>query len=184
MSGTTRTVTLANHLWDTLDRMSRAMGTPRDALLNQAIYAFARSHGFPISEPGQSETRPIAPGRGTAPAAPPVLERSPAAPAVPGGEARPAVARKLVIRRDDGSVFQMVGHRFVIGRGSTCDLVIDSPSVSREHAVIVREGAGFVIEDLGSSNGTWYQKRRIDRQPIADGDEVFVGSERLRFAVR
>jgi hypothetical protein len=79
---------------------------------------------------------------------------------------------------------RVVKERLIIGRGKHCDLVINSGKVSREHASVVREGADWYIEDLGSSNGTWFNKQRIKRQKIEDGDEYFVCSERIRFALR
>jgi len=75
------------------------------------------------------------------------------------------------------------GDRFVIGRGRHCDLVIDSAKVSREHAIIRREVDGWWIEDLGSSNGTWFQQARVDRRRIADGDEYAICAERIRCAL-
>ena len=74
--------------------------------------------------------------------------------------------------------------RFVIGRGKHCDLVISSGKVSREHAAIVREGDAWFIEDLGSSNGTWFDQRRLTRRQIQEGDEYFVCSEKLRCVFR
>jgi pSer/pThr/pTyr-binding forkhead associated (FHA) protein len=90
----------------------------------------------------------------------------------------------LVMVREDGSEEVVTKDRFVIGRGRHCDLVIDSTKVSREHAVLTRENGGWFIEDLGSSNGTWFKRERIDRRRIEDGDEYFVCSERLRFSLR
>jgi hypothetical protein len=74
--------------------------------------------------------------------------------------------------------------RYVIGRGKHCDMVINSGKVSREHVAIFQGGDGWYIEDLASSNGTWFNKQRIQRRKIEDGDEYFVCSERLRFALR
>jgi pSer/pThr/pTyr-binding forkhead associated (FHA) protein len=97
-------------------------------------------------------------------------------------EAQRAVG--LVVVREDGTTLDVGKDRFLIGRGRHCDLVIDSAKISREHAAIVRDGAGWAIEDLGSSNGTWHRRERIDRRRIADGDEFFVCSEKIRCVLR
>ena len=86
--------------------------------------------------------------------------------------------------RKDGSVLDVPKDRFVIGRGAHCDLAIESPKVSREHAALVREADGWWIEDLGSSNGTWFKGERISRRKVEHGDEYFVSAERLRCTLR
>jgi hypothetical protein len=92
-----------------------------------------------------------------------------------------AVGRTLVLLADDGHELERVRKdRFLIGRGKHCDLVINSGKVSREHAAIVREGNSWFIEDLGSSNGTWFDKRRLTRREIHEGDEYYVCAEKLR----
>ncbi|HTO96352.1 MAG TPA: FHA domain-containing protein [Myxococcales bacterium] len=99
--------------------------------------------------------------------------------------AAPAPGASLVLIGEDGSELERVGKdRFLIGRGKHCDLVINSGKVSREHAAIVREGDAWFIEDLGSSNGTWFDARRITRRQIQEGDEYFVCSEKLRCSFR
>ena len=195
-----RSIAVADHLWDALGRMAEEMGADRDALVNQAIHVFARLNGYVV--PGAIAAAPRAPA--TVPAAPPVP--APAAPAAPPPPAqRPeraaaqeqvleAAARlerdlhaapaKLVVVREDGTEAPVSKDRFVVGRGRHCDLVVESPKVSREHAAIVREGDGWFIEDLGSSNGTWLRRERITRRRIEDGDEYFVSAERLRCALR
>ncbi len=96
-----------------------------------------------------------------------------------------AAGRDLVLLGEDGrELDRVVKDRFVIGRGKHCDLVINSGKVSREHAAIVREGDAWFIEDLGSSNGTWFDARRITRRQIQDGDEYFVCAEKLRCSFR
>lgn len=85
----------------------------------------------------------------------------------------------LVLYADGDEVDRVSGERFIIGRGKHCDLIINSGKVSREHAAIVREGTEFFIEDLGSSNGTWFDKKRITRRRIEDGDEYYVCSEKI-----
>ena len=74
--------------------------------------------------------------------------------------------------------------RFVIGRGKHCDFIINSGKVSREHAVIVRDDGAYYIEDLGSSNGTWFNKQRIKRKQVEDGDEFFICNERIKLVLR
>jgi hypothetical protein len=97
----------------------------------------------------------------------------------------PAPGQSLVLLSEDGSELERVEkERFLIGRGKHCDLVINSGKVSREHAAIVREGNSWFIEDLGSSNGTWFDARRITRRQIQEGDEYFVCSEKLRCSFR
>jgi hypothetical protein len=90
----------------------------------------------------------------------------------------------LYLMAEGGELDKISKERFVIGRGKHCDFVINSGKVSREHAVIVRDGSEFFIEDLGSSNGTWYNKQRIKRRRIEDGDEYFICSERIKLVMR
>ena len=107
-------------------------------------------------------------------------EPEPAPPELP-----PATGGMLLyLMSENGSLEKVDKDRFVIGRGKHCDLVIDSGKVSREHAAVVREGGTYFIEDLGSSNGTWYAQARIQRRQIADGDEYFICAEKIRCVVR
>ena len=73
---------------------------------------------------------------------------------------------------------------YVVGRDPDADVYVDSPSVSRRHALIRISEAGATIEDLGSRNGTYIGDRRID-QPgtIRNGDAVRVGSTVLTFRI-
>ncbi|MHB1846486.1 MAG: FHA domain-containing protein [Deltaproteobacteria bacterium] len=96
----------------------------------------------------------------------------------------PGEGKALYLMAEDGNLDKVAKDRFVIGRGKHCDLVINSGKVSREHAAIVREGTDYFIEDLGSSNGTWFQKQRIRRRKIEDGDEFFICSEKVKCVVR
>ena len=196
---TSRQVAIADHLWETLDTMSREMGTPVDALLNQAIFSFARMNGYQDASragaaprvdaprpvrPTSAERRPTAT---TTDLPPPVVRegKPPALRTTPAPPPRAGVRAPVVeLRNDEGKTWIVEGDRFVIGRGKHCQMVIDSSRISREHAAIVHTDKGWFVEDLGSSNGTWFNKRRIDRLRITDGDEFYVCSERLRFLVR
>jgi hypothetical protein len=90
----------------------------------------------------------------------------------------------LYIERDGEEAVRVEADHFVIGRGPHCDLIIDSPRVSREHARVFRQGLTYVIEDLGSSNGTWYGEERVRRRELESGDEFLLGNERVRFVLR
>ena len=72
----------------------------------------------------------------------------------------------------------------IIGRDSDAELFLDSPSVSRRHALIRVSGSQATLEDLGSKNGTFVGDRRIDAPtPLADGDPIKVGAITLTFKV-
>jgi EAL domain-containing protein (putative c-di-GMP-specific phosphodiesterase class I) len=72
---------------------------------------------------------------------------------------------------------------FTIGRIETVDLQINSSRVSREHAVIVKEGKGYRVRDLGSTNGTFVNGVRIDEAPLADGDLVVIADCEFTFVM-
>ena len=90
----------------------------------------------------------------------------------------------LYLMAEGGELDRIVKDRFIIGRGKHCDFVINSGKVSREHAAITREGGEFFIEDLGSSNGTWFNKQRIKRRKVENGDEYFICSEKIKLVMR
>ena len=90
----------------------------------------------------------------------------------------------LVLMSDGRELERVTKDRFLIGRGKHCDLIINSGKVSREHAAIVRENGNYFIEDLGSSNGTWFEKRRIGRRQIHEGDDYFICAEKLSCTFR
>ena len=278
-----RKVGIADHLWETYEEMAQQMGSDRDALINQALFMFARLNGF-IEVKARSDaptaaaslaSSPRATAVTTAPprSAPPVLAPAPKPeltpqPVRPAGRGAPAedrasgngldndpVRREVAERvletaaelerlikgknepsppnddiiedeeaplpepedpamedeapaeeeaeeepaadeeaeqEESGALYlvteagdqeRIIKERFVIGRGKHCDFVINSGKVSREHAVILHEGNDWIIEDLGSSNGTWYNKQRIKRRKIEDGDEYFICSEKIRLVV-
>ncbi|QSQ26688.1 FHA domain-containing protein [Pyxidicoccus parkwayensis] len=89
----------------------------------------------------------------------------------------------LHVKLDDSEPVRVSRERFVIGRGAHCDLVVKSARVSREHAAVVREGAEYFIEDLTSSNGTWFDNTRIARRLVSDGEEYLLGGIRVTFSL-
>jgi len=70
---------------------------------------------------------------------------------------------------------------FEIGRSSKADLPIDQESISRHHARISFDGNQHVIEDLGSTNGTFVNDQKVQRSPLRDGDQVKVGRSILKY---
>jgi pSer/pThr/pTyr-binding forkhead associated (FHA) protein len=90
----------------------------------------------------------------------------------------------VFIEREGQPPLEVTTDRFVIGRGPQCDLIIDSPRVSREHAVLLREGIRYLLEDLGSSNGTFVGDVRITRQELQSGDVVQLGNEAMVIVIR
>lgn len=72
--------------------------------------------------------------------------------------------------------------RFVIGRSPGNSLVLPDPNISREHAVIVREGDDFFIEDNNSKNGVFLNRERVQRAQLRAGDELQIFNYVLRFA--
>ncbi|MFQ5557715.1 MAG: FHA domain-containing protein, partial [Acidimicrobiales bacterium] len=62
-----------------------------------------------------------------------------------------------------------------------CTISFDDPNISRNHAEIRPDGTGFVITDLGSTNGTKVNGARITRHRLVDGDRVSLGATVLDF---
>jgi hypothetical protein len=91
---------------------------------------------------------------------------------------------QLYLVAENGTLDRIGKDRFVIGRGKHCDFIINSGKVSREHAVIVQDEGAYFIEDLGSSNGTWFNKQRIKRKQVEDGDEFFICNEKIKLVLR
>jgi hypothetical protein len=83
-----------------------------------------------------------------------------------------------------GESFEALGDTALIGRSPECDVFLDDVTVSRKHADLRREGNVFTIRDLGSLNGTFVNKRRIESCVLEDEDEVQVGKYRLTFLRR
>jgi pSer/pThr/pTyr-binding forkhead associated (FHA) protein len=71
-----------------------------------------------------------------------------------------------------------------IGRRPDSAVFLDDVTVSRDHALLVRRGSDWYIDDCGSLNGTYVNRERIDSQRLADGDELQVGKYKLTFRAR
>ena len=73
----------------------------------------------------------------------------------------------------------MRGDRLVVGRLQACDICLADVNVSREHAAFEREGLGWALRDLGSTNGTLVNDAKIARQRLRDGDKIIIGITEL-----
>lgn len=85
--------------------------------------------------------------------------------------------------------FRLTSDSMLVGRGKHCDFVIESNRVSREHARLSRQGQDFIIEDLKSSNGTFYgpgKERLAAETPrkLRDGDEITFGTEKVKISIK
>ena len=88
----------------------------------------------------------------------------------------------LLVQRgpDAGSRFLLDQDVVSAGRHPSSDIFLDDISVSRRHATFSRRGSGYVVTDLGSLNGTYVNRDRIDGDiPLSGGDEVQLGKYRL-----
>jgi FHA domain/zinc-ribbon domain len=90
----------------------------------------------------------------------------------------------LVVRSGGGragETFRPAGDRTLIGRSPECDIFLDDVTVSRRHAELLDQGGRFTIRDLGSLNGTFVNRRRIESIELENDDEVQIGKYRMTF---
>jgi pSer/pThr/pTyr-binding forkhead associated (FHA) protein len=93
----------------------------------------------------------------------------------------------LVIRSGggrSGEAFNVAGERMTIGRSPDAEVFLDDVTVSRNHALIVRRKDGLYIDDLGSLNGSYVNRRRIESHKLEDGDEIQIGKYKLSYLER
>ena len=93
----------------------------------------------------------------------------------------------LVIRSGGGRAgesFAVEGERMTIGRSPDAGVFLDDVTVSRNHALLVKRRDGLYIDDLGSLNGTYVNRRRIESHKLQSGDELQVGKYKLTYLER
>jgi pSer/pThr/pTyr-binding forkhead associated (FHA) protein len=96
-------------------------------------------------------------------------------------DALPSGSALLVVRRgpNSGSRFLLDSDVTTAGRHPASDIFLDDVTVSRRHAEFVRSGDGFSVRDVGSLNGSYVNRQRIDDAALSGGDEVQIGKYRL-----
>ena len=89
----------------------------------------------------------------------------------------------LVVRRgpNAGSRFPLSSEVTTAGRSPDSEIFLDDVTVSRRHAEVTRTAQGFLVRDVGSLNGTYVNRERIEELLLSDGDEVQIGKYRLVF---
>ena len=98
-------------------------------------------------------------------------------------EALPSASALLIVARgpNSGSRFLLDADLTTAGRHPDSDIFLDDVTVSRKHVEFVREGGGFRMRDVGSLNGTYVNRDRVDDALLAAGDEVQIGKYRMTF---
>jgi RNA polymerase subunit RPABC4/transcription elongation factor Spt4 len=104
------------------------------------------------------------------------------------GAAAPAGGGPVLVVRSGGGIAGQTFHppegKTLVGRSPECQIFLDDVTVSRRHAELERTGETFTIRDLGSLNGTYVNRRRIESTVLQDDDEVQIGKYRLTFLKR
>jgi len=93
----------------------------------------------------------------------------------------------LVIRSGGGRAgesFPVESERMTIGRSPDANVFLDDVTVSRNHALLVKRRDGLYIDDLGSLNGTYVNRRRIESHKLSSGDELQIGKYKLAYLER
>jgi pSer/pThr/pTyr-binding forkhead associated (FHA) protein len=89
----------------------------------------------------------------------------------------------LIVRRgpNAGSVFGLDQEETTAGRHPDSQIFLDDITVSRRHAVVDHRDSGYVVRDVGSLNGTYVNRERVDEQALQSGDEIQIGRFVLTF---
>jgi len=93
----------------------------------------------------------------------------------------------LVVRSGGGrtgEVFTLEKPQTTVGRSPDCDIFLDDVTVSRDHALLIRRADGYHLDDCGSLNGTYVNRRRVESVRLEDGDELQIGKYKLSFLTR
>ncbi|HEY5451715.1 MAG TPA: GGDEF domain-containing protein [Polyangia bacterium] len=98
------------------------------------------------------------------------------APKAPAGGKRDRAYLVVLAGASVGEMYKVEGDKVIIGRGQKAHIRLFDDGISREHAQIVIEGNQIILQDLGSTNGTFCNGLKVDRRELVDGDKILVGS--------
>ena len=136
----------------------------------------------PVAAPAVAPTPPPAPALESAPSTTMIYPARAWPDASVEAPPAPEPPREVVTITLAGHAHPITSRSFVIGRSRECDLRVTDGNASRRHAEIVQEGSVYVLVDLGSTNGTELNGRRVTRHELADGDRITIGATDLVFS--
>jgi pSer/pThr/pTyr-binding forkhead associated (FHA) protein/uncharacterized RDD family membrane protein YckC len=93
-----------------------------------------------------------------------------------------AFLKFIPAKGDEEKEIELEGELVTLGRGPNNTVTLEDQAASRNHAEIAADAPGFIIKDLGSSNGTWVNRERIESHRLIDGDEIKIGGTTLVFS--
>lgn len=98
-------------------------------------------------------------------------------------EALPPKSALLIVQRgpNQGARFLLDAARTTAGRHPNSDIFLDDVTVSRKHAEFVASDSGYTVRDVGSLNGTYVNRERVEQAELRAGDEVQIGKYRLTY---
>src|SRR5579872_356839 len=98
------------------------------------------------------------------------------APAAPEGGKRDRAYLVVLAGTSVGEMYKIESEQTIIGRGQKAQIRLMDDGISREHAQLVVQGERVILEDMGSTNGTYCNGLKVDRKELVDGDKILVGS--------
>jgi hypothetical protein len=145
----------------------------------------------PVRAPAPALGGSSSPPPAVTPPAPPVPQQPaqtmvyrPSEPAPePDPEPEHEPARPVATLTVDGREVPVTADRVLLGRSRECDIRLVDTNVSRRHAEVRHEDDAYWIVDLGSTNGTELNGRRVERAKLSDGDRITLGATDLRFGL-
>src|SRR3954462_7350081 len=97
-------------------------------------------------------------------------------PTAPSGGKRDRAYLVVLAGSRVGEMYRIDTEKTVIGRGQKAQIRLLDDGISREHALLLQEKDRVVLQDLGSTNGTYCNGLKVDKKELADGDKILVGS--------